>query len=600
MLWQHRAFVESEIVLSPLRSLTRPAILCLLNEDLYEITIELLADVLLHFSNFFLDEDFKLLYTILSSPWAQERYNKLVEGDFDFDSLQFGQFMLNFGDATVQDLAQKAELDEQSQQILSALCGLLGAKGFAVNEDRIFDRALEFWSTFVETLLDFSYQSDEEQPSWFAVAKSYVMQAIEKSWCKIQFPPAKEFSLWDSVERTGFKDIRRDVKDLLTQSYLIIGKELFSLFADLALRSLGKEEVAWAEVEASLYCLSAFSDYANGGECDGYLDLVFGSPLFYVLSNSGTVVPARVRQTFLALIDNYSGYFERHTQHVPSALNLMFSMLGSPSLAKTASKSILTMCSSCRKLLVPEIGAFLEQYTKIIQLSSIDSFVKEGVTGAVASIIQAIPDEASKVAPVGNLLNYVQIDHERSLRLLNMSSFSKPPENPAEAYAAASELMVSCLRCLSSIAKGLRAPNDVPLDLESSPTNSPCWTAGEGVIVQMRILDMIMTACEIFSNNGEVVEAACGVFRTGLTEHEPGPFVFTPDDVTKFLLKADLKTPRLVVVISTACSLISSHAAASARNIDEIAAALLVWICGILRALEGASFDHGLTGGMLN
>lgn len=551
--------------------------------------------MLANFSKFLLEEDFKILYTLLSSPWAQERYTRLVKGDFDFDSMQFGQLILAFGDATVQDLAQKAETDEQSQQILTALCGLLGAEGFAVNEDKIFVPALEFWSTFVETILDISYLSNEEQPSWLATARSFIMQAIERSWRKIQFPPAREFSSWDSVERTGFKDARRDVGDLLTQSFLIIGQPLFSLFTDLAIRSLGKREAPWAEVEASLYCLATFRDCINGGECDQFLDLVFGSPLFYMLSNSDATVPARVRQTFLTLIDNYSSYFERHTQFVPGALNLMFGVLESPTLAKTASRSILTMCSSCRKLLVPELGAFLEQYAKIVQLPSVEGSVKEGVTGAIASIIQAMPDEESKLVPMEKLLGLVRIDHEQSLSLLNFHSFPQPgletinPSNaPLDVHAAASELMVLSLRCLASIAKGIRAPDDIPVDLETS-TNSTYWTSGGGAIIQIQILEMVTRACNVFRADGEVIEAACVVFRTGLTEHEPGPFVFPPSAIANFLLKADLRTPRLVILISTACSLISSHTSASARSIDEISAALLIWIADILKALEGKS-----------
>ena len=149
--YSHRAFVDDGIMLDPLQTLTQPSIMCLGQDDLYEITIELLSDVLTNYSKFLRKEDFTILQALFNSQWAQERYERLVKGDFDFDSLQFGMFMIAFGDATVQDLARNCATDPQSHQYLSALCALLGAEGYAVYEDKIYVPTLEFWNTFTGT-----------------------------------------------------------------------------------------------------------------------------------------------------------------------------------------------------------------------------------------------------------------------------------------------------------------------------------------------------------------------------------------------------------------------------------------------------------------
>src|SRR5438045_2075613 len=108
-------------------------------DDMYCVSIELFSDVLANYSKFLNEEDFQLLFTLLNSSWSVERYGRLVQGDFDSDSLLYGQLMLAFGDAKVQDLAR--DIDAASQQFLTALVGLLAAKGLAVGEDKIFVQA---------------------------------------------------------------------------------------------------------------------------------------------------------------------------------------------------------------------------------------------------------------------------------------------------------------------------------------------------------------------------------------------------------------------------------------------------------------------------
>jgi hypothetical protein len=588
--YSQRAFVDDEIVLDSLRALTKPAIVCLLDDDLYEITIELFSDILSNYSKFLHKEDFKILHSLFNSPWAQERYERLVQGDFDFDSLQFGLFTIAFGDATVQDLARNIAMDAQCQQFLSALVGLLGAKGFAVNEDKIFVPALEFWNTFVETLIDFMYSAEDgKHPSWFAAAQTYVMEAIQKCWRKIQFPPAGEFSSWDSVDRTGFKDARRDVSDLLQQFELIAGIPLLSLFIDRVNASISTGN--WAELEASLFCLAQFPDcIAKEDQRDHYLYQAFSPSLFALLSTPETEVPARTMQAFLTLIDGYADYFERHTQYLPNVLNIAFGATDSPTLAKIASRAIVEICSSCRQILIPELDAFLEQYSNIAVLGSIDSHAKEGIMEGIASIIQAIPEDDSKVGPLVRLLSFVEADIDQCLRLISPEpsvGSSHVSVGLSDSYGVPAELGLVALRCLASIAKGLRVPGDAPVDLEKKATPSSFWTSGNGLVIQQRIFSIINRAHDALENRIDIVEAICSIFRVGNRELEPGPFVFLPETMAQFLLKSDLRTPRLGALISTACTIISSNK--SRARIDEVLNVLLEWIARLVQTLGGES-----------
>ena len=307
----------------------------LVDEDLYEISIELISDVLGNYSKFLHKEDFTLLYSLFNSPWAQERYQRLIGGDFDFDSLQFGQFMIAFGDATVQDLTRKIDEDPLCRQFLSALVGLLAAEGDIVNEDKIFVPALEFWQTFLEAMIDDTYsEEDNQHPTWFPTATTYLMQAVHHCWRKMQFPPASEFNSWDSADITGFKDARRDVSDLVENLYIIIGIPILSVFIDLTQQSMISGN--WVELEASLDCLRNFPDCIAGHpERDAYLGRVFSPSLFELFTAPVTEIPTRAMQAFLVLINGYADYFATHTEiyhehsilhSVPSALRPWLSL----------------------------------------------------------------------------------------------------------------------------------------------------------------------------------------------------------------------------------------------------------------------------------
>jgi hypothetical protein len=561
--------------------------MCLVDDNLYETAAELFTEVLENYSKFLRKQDFALLYSIFGSPWAQQRYERLVQGDYDFDSVQFGLFMLAFGDATVGDLIKQVESDTQSQQLLGALCGLLGAEGFAVHEDKIFVPALEFWSTLVETMLDFTYSQSGARPSWVDGSIQYVLQAIHKCWQKLQFPPPDVFRSWDSVDRISFKDARRDLGDILENVYLLTGIQILDVFIDLSGRSINTGN--WIELEASLYCISRCTDcLTNDAKGDEYLQKVFDPSLFSVLANPPSEVPVQTMKTFLALFSDYADYFSRHTDILPTALNIAFSAIGSPPLAKSASSAIVKLCSECRSVLIPELSTFI-QHLSSTPHASLAGNAKEGILQGIASIIQALPAEDSKVAPLNELINFVDADIQDCLRLISStanSDLSTPDavESNNSNYAAATEIGRTALSCLASIAKGMQTPSDKPVNLEEK-VPSHFWDSGEGAAIQQRILSLLLKAYDALQSQGEIVEAICYVFRHGFVELEPGPFVFPVRYVAQFLVKGGPSTPQLGTVIKTACSLITSHR--SKEPINEVIDVLLDWVAQLLQNLGG-------------
>lgn len=574
--------------------MTRPALEdCLGNADLYEITVEIFSDVLANYSKFLHDEDFSLLRQILNSPWAQARYQQLVKGDFDFDCLQFGMFMIAFGDATVQDLTRNSGSDAQSQY-LSALSGLLAADGYAVQEDKIYIPALEFWNTFVETMVDEIYSDENERPPWFKSAQDHVMRVISNCWRKSQFPPGNVYNSWDSVDRTGFKDARRDFSDLLQQFYLTTGISLLQVFISLLQASTTTKN--WAEIEASTYCLSWFADcISDDAQQDVYLAQVFTPELVALFVDPHKEVPTRAMKGFLDLVSVYADYFGRQHSQLPSVLNIVFEATSATSLAKTASKSITKLCSDCRDVLKPELGAFLQHYNNIASNYALDSAVKEAVMEGIASIIQALETEEAKLSPLDTLLNHVEADLERCISMTT----SQPPQSHivtgvdgARKEVTGLDFGILSLKCLVGIAKGVQVPDDKPVDLEAKKIVSPFWTTGPGSRIQQRIYSIMSRVYDVLGNNGEVIDELCRVWRHGFREMEPGPFVMGPEMSAQFLMRSNLQTPRLVRVIDTSCSLITTNK--WGPEIEQILQALLGWLTQLLQGLGGKNFLYFL------
>ncbi|KAI0976037.1 armadillo-type protein [Xylaria arbuscula] len=586
-----------------LQALVQPMISCLLVEELYETTVELLTDTLSNWQQFFTRHHINSFYTLFESDWARQRYQELIGGDCDFDAIQFGLFMLAFGDAQMVEMMDTT--DTRAQAFLAGLAGLLTAKGYPAAEDKIFVPALELWSAFVENLVDTLYSQSTNNLPWDKPPLSQVMQVVSYNWQKIQYPTPDVYNSWDSTEKAGFGDARKDVADFLQSAYTISGLPLISLFVDLILRALANS--SWAELEATCFCLGALSDCVSEGDSyDASLTKVFGSSLFDLLRQGQDIVPVRSRQTCLYLIERYSEYFVRHAEYLPAALNLLFSAVADRHLALPSSKSILTLCSSCRKLLASEIDAFLEQYSTLRSTRDLDSLAEERVIGAIAAIIQSLPNEEHKSNAIQRLLTTVGIDVNACLQFKSVQDnalvdqndpmifrafdLSQRPTSPVIAHEVALQLAIRALRCLCSVAKGLQAP----VDLESDDEATQADANQELERIHADIVGILAQLKDLFSSNAEIVDAICTILRAGFSETEPGPFVFPPEMVTE-LITSNWQS-RVATVVNTASAFASSlNAGRFRQHVIPTLTILLPWVFNLLHGLPGPEADPELS-----
>ncbi|KAI8963555.1 ARM repeat-containing protein [Daldinia sp. FL1419] len=597
---------QKQPLVQQLQKLVEPVINCLPNAELYDAAVGLLTDVLEDWPLFFLQEHFESLYSVFESDWAQGRYRSLIENEeMDDDDVHFGLFMLSFGNARVQDLADGT--NERAQRFLAMLAGLLGAKGYPGVDDRIFVPSIEFWGTFVEFLVDNSSSDLTEERQWDKPPIWQIMQAVIESSRKIQYPHISVYNSWDSTERTSFGDARKDVADFLQSVYTIIGKELVSIFAKNMLEALPRS--AWAELEATAFCLGSLSDcLPDENSFDDILTQVFGSPLFELLRQGQSVVPVRARQTCLYLIERYSDYFGNHAEFLPAALNLLFSAVGDRHLALPSSKSIYTLCSSCRSILTTEVDAFLEQYGTL-RSSELDSLAEERVVGAIASIIQAVPEEARKAGAFRRLLAIIGTDVDTSLQLsacgeesllppdhpviVRAYDFAQRPDTPVPASEISLNLAIRALRCFCSIAKGIQAPSEALVDLESDDEAAQMSSNADMEQIQAEVMSILVRLKDTFSSNSEVVDVICSILRAGFSETEPGPFVFPPQMVTEFITSR--WNNRIATVVNTASVFVTSLGSGNQKKyVADVISQLLPWVFSLLNQLSEPDQDPEL------
>jgi hypothetical protein len=574
-----------------LRSLITIVINLLPLENTADSAIELVTDILSNYSSLLTEEHYDLVANLLTSSWSQTRYEALIAGDFDFESMQYGQLLLAFGDARV-DCLMRIE-DDRSRNILSCLCGLLSADGYPAVDDKIFAPALEFWSTYTETVTDEVYSSEDSSSSWCTASVSFVLQAVSNAWQKIAFPSAEQYSQWEPSDRVGFSDARKDVADLLQSTFALSGPQLVFTFADLVLSALSNS--TWLQLEAAAYCLGAMADcIKDDTRCDEALTSVFSSSLFSALREGHSQIPTRARQTCVSLIENYTEFFVRHPDHLLAAFHLLFVLLKEDHLlVAPASKSIQQLCSSCRHHLHQQIGAFIDECKDLTLNSRLDCISCEKVLGGIACVAQAVPVEHQRLDAYDEILRFVEDDLQCALDIINSSGTLTLPCPPGSRCRADTEdehparhVALRVVKSLASIGRGFQSLVDTQVDVDGE-NQTPWRTTGRMAALQERVFDITVKVQETFGTSAEITETICSIFRYGFSETDPGPFCFSPDHVTQFLTRHSSASPGIGALIKTACSFVSSLRQLEPWKHQQCLYAVLLWVIGLCKQLPG-------------
>lgn len=581
-----------------------PALQCIQRAEVSEAAMELIIDVLQNYSGFLRDEHYDALFTLFESDWSRDSYMQLVAGDFDFPLIQYATMMIAAGDAKIMTLMEGME--DRTQKMLQRLCGLLNCDGILVGEDKVFVPALEFWATFVETMTDTVFMYEAASYPWLPFAMSQVMEAVSHCSRRIQIIDPVEWSDMDSNDRSGWVEARKDVADFLQAVYALKGQSMVGIWVEMLLQALPNRD--WARIEAALFCLGAISDcVGDSGDCDQDLHRVFSSELFQLVGPgpARSEIPPRLLQTSLSTIERYSDFFERQQQYLLPALELLFSVVGEDGLlGGSSSKSIMTLCSSCRAPLKDHVEAFIQHFHRIHALG-IDPVAEERILTGIASIIQAIPQDDHRFGYLEQLIAIINADAQNCLRLKAQPEFANEvgmkqwletrlhidiftqKNAPSSADEASLLIAERTLRLVASTAKGMQSLSDGPIDLDREEVKIPSPTNERLQVIQNHIMAMITQLHQVFGQSAEVAETTCHIFKAGFSETEEGPFVFPPEVVIGFFTQNSATNPRIGTLINTACSFVSSLSNQPMPRVLSWLSLLLPWVLGLLKELKG-------------
>ena len=568
-----------------LRLLVPAAAQCLIEPALQRDALDSFRDILESYTSFFQPPHMQLLAHIISEHVRPVLLQALQDKDPEISP--YGQMVIAFGDANIQQVVEQPDNIEGSDAIIKLLFDILRAPGYAGDEDELSIQSIEFWNTYIEYVNDvtFSRDADDPEPPWLNYARSVTTQAVELLWAKMWTPPNEVAKQWTDGEREGFKEFRLDATDLMLSIYVFLGKDLLRRLVELALRAL--EARQWRAIEAALFCLNALADNVLEDEpSEPILATLFGSSLFRDVSDFSQNIPTQARRTTIDILGSYGQYIERHAEYLPDTVRFLFASLENALLANTAAKSVASLCSACRASLTGELDGFLQQYQRFLGGPTSDPYTKEKVIGAIAAIIQALRPEERKVQPLLALLDNI----DRDIALAKTAAATGDTE--------LAEIMgVTALTCLASVGKGLQVPDDVPIDIydegEQQASKPSFWEGQEGRNVQQRIMGCF-SVLQVLGNSGEAIEAACQVLRSGFAEAEPGPFVLPPSVTVNFLQQCAVNTPQLEAVLATSCILITQHSRSNVERIDVDVSAICVQVASYMRDLGGPGADPGV------
>ncbi|KAH0016220.1 ARM repeat-containing protein, partial [Aureobasidium melanogenum] len=561
------------VALQLLQNLTPMALEHLLHheESVRDPTVELFVNTLEYRSKFLQKDQLESLSLLVRRTIGPQC---LLQGQNFLDPtiVAFSKLITAYGKLVVKDLISERN-QESSQEIIDLFQRLLRAPGYPAEDDQVILNVTEFWIEYAETIADTLMDAAEDEIPFLAVVRNDLMQAVQTYIPKLQTPPLAEMSEWDEDNVDHWQFFRDNISDFFDQVNNVPETHLLSNMVVLATNVLPARH--WLHLEAIIFSINCISDsIALSDENIQALSALIGSSLFSDISSNSADVPNKLKRAAMTLVDRYSSFIKKNPQFLPPVLTFLFTILGSTpadrvKLADASAKSLEQLCSSCRKSLTPHLDELLRQCPQALSGPSANSYQKEKIMAALASIIQALPTEEAKAAPLISLIEVIENDLNTAIATLNKGNVED------------SEVLgTSALQCLASIGKGIQALTNDVIDVDSddeegnddSAAMGNFWTSQAGVEIQNRIVQCI-NIVEYLHNPGDAMDAACAILRAGLKETKPGPFVFPPSATVAFISKAQISTPRIEAIIGTACSFVSNCSRKSAPHMfDEMSA----------------------------
>lgn len=494
----------------------------------------------------------------LVSQHAESYAMALLNGEDDPETHGFFGLFIQY--ATVEQVnILTRQPDEKHDKILFLLYRLLHGEGFAGVDDGAIIQLVEYWTHAADEINELVMEGGLEGTN--EVTRRNFIRVIHECHDKLQYPGPETLKEWDDDDLASFNYFRRDFRDFLLASYPLLGLDVVRRLQESAIGALNVQH--WGSFEVSMFCLAALADSAaENKDADEILQALFHSQELEQIWTAQGEIPVKPKQTLADVIARYTQYFSRDHSLLPAVLNFLFGLLDVPVCAQTASKAISTICQTCRNPLLGQVNEFVDMFYQLCSKTSVVSHTIERVAEGVAAVVQAVPSDAMKASLLVKLLEPL---HQQAVIAAQAS------RNGQYDVGLGTALLVT--RCTASIGKGLRAPEDAIIDLDSDKSASSTtsfWADNQaGASVQTLITSILDAVVSEFLADGEIIETVCEVLKAGYTE-QAGPYVLPPEMTVRFVKAVSANSPRFSTVMGTATTFLASHASRPAEVNTEV------------------------------
>ncbi|KAK2879278.1 hypothetical protein FQN49_001024 [Arthroderma sp. PD_2] len=504
----------------------------------------------------------------------------LINGDYDEESMRFIDLLLRYAAIEKSNIIITGPSDEKREKVLFLLYKLFHAPGFAQVEDCAVIMLLEFWTEVASDIDELALEGvvlvSEE-------AKQKLARVITECYDKLRYPSHAVLQGWDDNEVKLFNYFRRDFTDYLLEVYPLLGVDVIRHILEQASSAIAKQD--WDGFEVAIFCLGSLAEsVAENEHADHLLDTLFCSEIFESVCYGHKEIPLKSRQTMADMIDHYTPYLARNEKLLPPVLNFLFSSLDFSSCDQVASRSISSLCQTCRKFLPMHVQGFIDKFHQLCSKSTLGESTLERVAEGIAAVIQASDNDNAKAIGLLKLLDPI---------LQEALSACQQARNGQ--YEEGLERSLIAMRCTASIGMGIRAPDDDVIDLDSQepqPDSGSYWLNDSlGISVTSTVIRILDTLVGQFPNDSYLIEATCDVLKAGYTEKHPGPYVLPAQVTVRFVKATNISSPRFSNVMATATAFLASHASHPVA-IESEATELTLHTAALIQSLTASADSY--------
>ncbi|KAG7711420.1 hypothetical protein KL950_000062 [Ogataea haglerorum] len=502
--------------------------------------IETLSEALETNATFFNSQLKADLLSILFGEVGLQYVNYFSSQQDEKSVADFARLIIAFLDTDLNALVLKLTNDE-NEYIFDFLLVLTDYPGIPIEEESVSRELADFWLRFADYCIceDTTLQTLlHDKPGGHEALSEKIRALFEKVtqiyWKKAHVPEDEEdFSQY----KQEFALYRRDIGDLFESVYPLLKLPLIISLLITIEKSIqiGKP----ADIEPSLYLVTYISKDFGDGEVDPQLVQHLGSILD---ANLLPIVLQMKTDRFRYLVSTTIQFFssadwfyktDAAIKYLPQILSFLFDcMINTNIYQLSSSKAISNICSQCRYSLIEFLPSFETMTTEMINNIAIDPVVRQRIINAYASIIEGVKDPVIQGEHLFKLFDL--------LDKKSVSVFAELATANAEEREKMVDYLTSLMSSVSAVGKGMQLPDEVDgyYTKEQEMKVHEYWTT-DPLGIHSKLLTIITNFTmtnEVLSENYQIIEEAANLFKCGLTESLPGPFVFDCATILQFIV----------------------------------------------------------------